>query len=200
MLICELPYLHISFEIVHGIFGTVSVVAAAPELRKTDLLEMYCGNGNHTCALAQFAKRVMAVEINPGLVAAAKENLVANQITNAHVLVADSHKFADTVLRRGTFVIKKMGRDGEEGEEGEEEDITFNFGAVLVDPPRCGLDTKTVKLVAKYDHILYISCNPDALFRDLKCLSKTHRIDRFAIFDHFAWTDHLESGVYLRAK
>jgi tRNA/tmRNA/rRNA uracil-C5-methylase (TrmA/RlmC/RlmD family) len=43
----------------------------------------------------------------------------------------------------------------------------FNFGAVLVDPPRCGLDSLTLSLVASYDHVIYISCCPDSLMRDL---------------------------------
>lgn len=44
----------------------------------------------------------------------------------------------------------------------------FRFGSVLVDPPRCGLDKLTLSLVAGYAHILYISCSPESLMRDLK--------------------------------
>jgi len=94
--------------------------------------------------------------------------------------------------------------------------IKFSFGAVLVDPPRCGLDDITCNLIKQYSHIIYISCNPVALMRDLvkicninndkeKRESKLelenkmrHVIQRFAIFDHFAYTEHLECGVYLR--
>ncbi len=46
----------------------------------------------------------------------------------------------------------------------------FKFGAVLVDPPRCGLDKLTLSLVAGYAHILYISCSPESLLRDLKAV------------------------------
>jgi len=48
---------------------------------------------------------------------------------------------------------------------------TFRFGAVLVDPPRCGLDKLTLSLVSGYNHILYISCSPESLMRDLKAVS-----------------------------
>ena len=181
--------------------------------------------GNHTCALARYARRVMAVEINPGLCAAANENLGRNGISNAEVLVGDSHAFAKQVLKWGSYELRRKSC----------EVVTYTFGAVLVDPPRCGLDSNTSRLVRRYDHIIYISCNPVALMRDLAiiCAPDTsdtpvdgtaadniaggtaagtaetadtpradegarHVIERFAIFDHFAYTNHLECGVYLR--
>ena len=76
----------------------------------------------------------------------------------------------------------------------------YNFSTVLVDPPRAGLDGKTRALVAGFRDIIYISCNPEALRRDLEELLQDHDIKRFAVFDHFAYTDHLECGCYLRRK
>mmetsp|Transcript_14379 Transcript_14379/g.32569 ORF Transcript_14379/g.32569 Transcript_14379/m.32569 type:complete len:130 (-) Transcript_14379:70-459(-) len=69
--------------------------------------------------------------------------------------------------------------------------------AVLVDPPRSGLDSDTLQLVTCYNHILYVSCNPEALHADLTHLSSTHCVRSFAVFDHFAYTNHLECGAYL---
>ena len=77
---------------------------------------------------------------------------------------------------------------------------TYNFGAVLVDPPRCGLDTLTLSLIASYDHIIYISCCPESLMRDLVSLLLTHNLVRIALFDQFAYTPHIETGVWLRIK
>jgi tRNA (uracil-5-)-methyltransferase len=71
---------------------------------------------------------------------------------------------------------------------------------VLVDPPRCGLDDETRGLVQLYDHILYISCNPSALLADLHVLSDAYTVERMAIFDHFAYSHHLEVGVHLRRR
>jgi tRNA (uracil-5-)-methyltransferase len=68
---------------------------------------------------------------------------------------------------------------------------------VLVDPPRAGLDDATVELVRKVDRILYISCNPETLKNNLQALSTTHKIDRYAVFDQFPYTHHIECGVYL---
>ncbi len=70
----------------------------------------------------------------------------------------------------------------------------------MVDPPRAGLDPKTTELVKQYEHIIYISCNPDTLVRDLEQLTETHQIVRHAIFDQFPYTHHIESGVMLSKK
>ena len=60
--------------------------------------------------------------------------------------------------------------------------------------------------MSQYRHILYISCSPESLRRDLGdlCLGElerppTHRLERMAVFDHFPYTPHIECGVYLRA-
>ena len=76
----------------------------------------------------------------------------------------------------------------------------FHFGVIVVDPPRKGLDAQTVRLVARYPHILYISCNPEALLGNLASLSTTHQVVRFAVFDHFPYTTHVECGVWLQLK
>ncbi|KXZ44370.1 hypothetical protein GPECTOR_68g341 [Gonium pectorale] len=69
---------------------------------------------------------------------------------------------------------------------------------VLVDPPRAGLDEFTVQLLkVEFDRIVYISCNPETLHANLRALAATHRIARFAAFDQFPYTHHLEAGVYL---
>ena len=118
-----------------------------------DLLEMYCGMGNHTVAVAQFVDRMVAVELNKNLCRAAKENLALNGIQNAIILTGDSRHFAERVLRKRVYTSKAG-------------DV-YDFKAVLVDPPRCGLDPSTLSMVANYDFIVYISCSPDSLCRDL---------------------------------
>ena len=69
-----------------------------------------------------------------------------------------------------------------------------------MDPPRAGLDPLTCKLIAQFDKIVYISCNPETLARDLKLLGVTHDAVRLAAFDQFPYSHHLESGVILRRK
>lgn len=153
-----------------------------------DLLELYCGNGNHTIALSAYFRRILAVELNKTLCEAAEENLLLNKIDNVTIVPCDSEKFAMSILRRQSYFDPK------------DTSITYSFGAVLVDPPRSGLDSKTRGMVSRYDYIVYISCNPDALVRDLKEICVSHDVANIAAFDQFAYTPHLEVGVILRKK
>ena len=75
----------------------------------------------------------------------------------------------------------------------------YRFECCLVDPPRAGLDHKTCRHLRRYRWILYISCCPASLLRDLADLSGTHSVTRSAIFDHFPNTQHLETAVLLEA-
>jgi len=74
------------------------------------------------------------------------------------------------------------------------------YDCCLVDPPRSGLDPSTLSLAQRFDHVLYISCNPDSLFRDLRLFTTTHDVTRYAVFDHFPGTRFIESGVYLKRR
>ena len=71
------------------------------------------------------------------------------------------------------------------------------FGALA----RCGLDAETLALVARFDHVLYVSCNPSALRANLDAaLGATHEVVRWAVFDHFAYSPHLECAVHLTRR
>lgn len=151
------------------------------------LLEMYCGNGNHTCALASEFKRVVAVEINPKLVDAARESCAMNGVTNAEIVLADSQHVSKR-LTRGQFTDAT-------GASVSPKD----FAAVLVDPPRAGLDDDTLKLVAEFEHVLYVSCGPENFFRNFETgLAHTHSIERFVLLDHFPYTQHVEIAAYMK--
>jgi tRNA (uracil-5-)-methyltransferase len=62
------------------------------------------------------------------------------------------------------------------------------------------MDLDTCKMVQKYRRILYISCNPETLQDNLETLNETHEITRFALFDQFPYTHHMEAGVMLERK
>lgn len=145
-----------------------------------DLLEMFCGNGNHTVALSPFFRQVFAVEINGFLVDAAKENLALNGIDNARVLKCDSSNFAMRVLKQQKYTWKEKVVDESISMEGAslttspssvERLIEYDFQAVIVDPPRAGLDRRTIQAVSQYPFIIYISCNPDRLLENLEEVS-----------------------------
>ncbi|SAG11787.1 tRNA (uracil-5-)-methyltransferase [Enterobacter cloacae] len=77
---------------------------------------------------------------------------------------------------------------------------SYQCETIFVDPPRSGLDSETEKMVQAYPRILYISCNPETLCKNLETLSQTHKVERLALFDQFPYTHHMECGVLLTAR
>ncbi len=153
---------------------------------KGDLLELYCGNGNFSLALARNFRRVLATEIAKPSVAAAQFNITANHIDNVQIIRMAAEEF--TQAMQGVREFRRL----------QGIDLTgYECETIFVDPPRSGLDDETVKMVQAYPRILYISCNPDTLCDNLKTLSQTHKISRLALFDQFPYTHHMECGVLL---
>ena len=60
------------------------------------------------------------------------------------------------------------------------------------------VDDLSLEFISKIKNIIYISCNPESLLRDCKKLQNTHKITKFALFDQFPYTSHIESGVILK--
>lgn len=154
-----------------------------------DLVELYCGNGNFTVALAENFRRVLATEISRTSVASANLNLAANAIDNAVVARMSAEEFAQALAGE---------KDGRRVSEMALDD--YDFTTVLVDPPRAGLDRQSCEQLRAYARIVYISCNPETLADNLEQLHDTHAIWRFALFDQFPWTDHCECGVLLERR
>lgn len=154
-----------------------------------DLLELYCGNGNFSIALAQNFRKVLATEIAKPSVDSAQYNIAANGVDNLIILRMSAEEF--TMAMRGEREFNRL----------KGVDLSaYQCNTIFVDPPRAGLDEATVKLVQDYDNILYISCNPETLQANMQVLGETHEIARFALFDQFPWTHHMEAGVYLKRK
>ncbi len=161
----------------------------ASQVATGDLVEFYCGHGTFTLPMAQQFNRVVACEVSKTSVNAARDNLEKNNISNVDILRMPSEQLSQVL--QGTLETRKV--------EGLALS-TCEFSTVLVDPPRSGLDALTVQQVAQYDNILYISCNPETLKSNLLDLSATHKIQRFALFDQFPYTHHIESGVFLTKR
>jgi len=151
-----------------------------------DLLELYCGNGNFTLALAKNFNRVLATEVAKPSVYSAQYNIEANKIDNVDIIRMSAQEFTQAINGERTFN-RLEGIDLS----------SYQCNTIFVDPPRAGLDDETVKMVQKYDNILYISCNPDTLKDNLNVFVKTHDIKRFSLFDQFPYTHHTEAGVFL---
>lgn len=154
-----------------------------------DLLELYCGNGNFSIALAPNFKKVLATELAGPSVEAAQYNIEANKISNLQIIRMSAEDFSDAMAGKREYQ-RLRGINLSD----------YECNTIFVDPPRAGLDNNTVALVQKYERILYISCNPHTLIANLETLSETHEIKRFALFDQFPYTDHMECGVLLVKK
>jgi len=154
-----------------------------------DLLELYCGNGNFTVALAPLFGRVLATEMSKTSVAAARYNLEANGVDNVTLVRMASEELSDAFA--GGREYRRM--------QGVEL-AGYRFSTLFVDPPRSGLDAATLALAAGFDRILYISCNPQTLRDNVAALQASHRIAAAAAFDQFPYTHHLECGVLLARR
>ena len=154
-----------------------------------DLIELYCGNGNFSIALAQNFSRVLGTEISKTSVKSAQVNIKANNIDNIDIVRMSSEEFSQAM--NGERKFRRL----------EGFDLTaYNYDTVLVDPPRAGLDKDSVELTSRFNKIIYISCNPHTLKDNLLELTKTHTIEKFALFDQFPYTAHIEVGVILTKK
>ena len=157
--------------------------------KDTDLVELYCGNGNFSIALAEHYRSILATEISKTSVNAAQYNIQENNIDNLIIARLSSEEFVQAL--QGEREFRRL----------EGIDLSgYQFESVLVDPPRAGLDDESVKQVQSYNNIIYISCNPETLCNNLEVLTQTHDIKRFALFDQFPYTHHTECGVLLTRK
>ena len=155
----------------------------------SDLLELYCGNGNFTLPLAKNFARILATEISKSSVDSAKRNMARNNISNIEFARLSSEEFTQAL--EGTREFRRLA---------DIDLASYNFSTVFVDPPRAGLDEGTCKLIERFERIVYISCNPDTLARDLSTLCQTHTLTALALFDQFPYTHHRECGVVLERK
>jgi tRNA (uracil-5-)-methyltransferase len=152
-----------------------------------DLCELYCGGGNFTIPLSTKFRKVLATEISKTSIKSALKNCELNNITTIGFIRMSAEEFVQGLQEVRVFNRLK--------------DINlkdYDFDTIFMDPPRSGLDDTTRALAKDFEQIIYISCNPETLHRDLNELTKTHEILQFALFDQFAYTNHIESGVILK--
>jgi tRNA (uracil-5-)-methyltransferase len=161
-------------------------IKQAKTVNRGDFLESYCGLGNFTIPLSKYFNRVLATEISKRSIYSAKENCELNSVENIEFIRLASEEMTEALNKTREFRrLKDVDLE------------SYNFSTVLVDPPRAGLDMATIELISNIENIIYISCNPETLARDLVELTKSHTIEDSAIFDQFPHTHHVESGVFL---
>ncbi|MDD3817557.1 MAG: tRNA (uridine(54)-C5)-methyltransferase TrmA [Thiovulaceae bacterium] len=154
-----------------------------------DMLELYCGAGNFTIPFAKKFRKVLATEISKSSINAAKENMELNGVSNIAFVRMSVEEFVQALDKVREFNRMK-GINIED----------YEIETIFVDPPRSGMDSDSCNFAARYKQIIYISCNPQTLQRDLEILCQTHEVVEIALFDQFPYTHHAEMGVKLLRK
>lgn len=147
------------------------------ETRDKIIFDLYSGTGTIAQMLAPVAKKVIGVEIVREAVEAAKENAGLNNLTNCEFIAGDVLKVLDEIE--------------------EKPDI------IVIDPPRDGVNPKALDKIIKFgvQELVYISCKPTSLARDLAVLQKQgYKVVRACAIDQFCYTVHCETVVKLSLK
>ncbi len=149
-----------------------------------ELVDLYCGCGSIGLSMADKARRVVGIEIEPSAVAYAKENATLNGIQNAHFWCGDAGK-PEALLSSAI------------------EELSLDPQVVVLDPPRKGCTPALLSYLAerKIPKIVYVSCNPETLARDAaQLISLGYEMGAVYPFDLFPRTGHVESVVRLSRK
>ena len=143
---------------------------------KEAVFDAYCGTGTIGIIASKKAKQVLGVELNGDAVRDAISNAKKNNAENIFFIEADA-----------TDLINDMAKEKE------------HFDVVFMDPPRAGASKAFLNslLKLKPEKIVYISCNPETLARDLKTLTKAYKVRKIQGVDMFPFTKHIESVVLL---
>ncbi|MBQ8681556.1 MAG: class I SAM-dependent RNA methyltransferase [Bacilli bacterium] len=139
------------------------------------ILDLYCGTGTIGIYVSEYCEQVTGIELNPSSVKDAKHNIKLNNLTNIKI---------------------------KQGDVGKILQAQNTYDAIIVDPPRSGLDKRTRKtlLKIKSPKLIYISCNPITLARDLNELQSLYNLEDITLFDMFPNTYHVECVMWLCLK
>lgn len=153
----------------------------AAKITKNDIIfDLYCGIGTISLFMAKYAKKVYGVEIVEQAIVDAKENAKINGIDNTEFIVGDTEKILDELINA-----RKIVPD-----------------AIMVDPPRRGLDNTSIDNILKIkpSRLIYISCNPATLVRDLAKFEEVYDVRKIKPVDMFPFTSHVECVTMMQLK
>ena len=148
--------------------------------KEDTVFDLYCGIGTISLFIAKYAKKVYGVEIVEQAIKDAKQNAKINNIENVQFIAGDTKiVLEDLIYKKGIIA-----------------DI------VIFDPPRKGLDNNSINNILKIKpkKIVYISCNPATLIRDLALFEKLYEVKTIIPVDMFPFTKHVECVSVLELK
>ncbi|MDI9540687.1 MAG: 23S rRNA (uracil(1939)-C(5))-methyltransferase RlmD [Bacillota bacterium] len=157
-----------------------NTVVSLANLSKEDVvLDMYCGVGTIGLVLSRYCKEVIGVEKVEQAVIDARENAKINNIDNATFICGDVEKVSKKLLKEGKC-----------------------FDCIIVDPPRKGCSKKTIQTLIDLNSkkIIYVSCDPSTLARDLALLKQQYNIEIIQPVDMFPQTYHVECIALLQRE
>ena len=153
----------------------------AANITKDDIVfDLYCGIGTISLFMAKYAKKVYGIEIVEEAIEAAKENAKINKVVNTEFIAGDVEQILDDLIHNKKIIPN----------------------IVMIDPPRKGLDNNSIKNILKIKpkKLVYISCNPATLIRDLSKLEEFYEIGFIKPVDMFPYTRHVECCALLEIK
>lgn len=165
-------FFQINKEINNKLFNIIN-----ENINKDDnLLDLYCGVGTLGINASLKAKKVIGIDNFENNIKDANENKLLNDIKNIEFIYGDASIFPKYIDK--------------------------NIDTIIVDPPRNGLNKFTLKNIIDYkpNKIIYVSCDPFTLVRDLKELMSVYDINKYYLLDMFPFTHHVESFVVLERK
>lgn len=147
--------------------------------KEENIFDAYCGIGTISLCASKYVNKVVGAEIVKEAIIDAKKNAKLNNINNATFVCGDAGEVLETLINNGE-----------------------KFSTVFVDPPRKGLDEKFIKHLLELapSKIIYVSCDPETLARDIKILAEKYEIQQVQPVDMFPMTFHVETVVSLIFK
>lgn len=154
------------------IYELIKNICIKNKLKK--VLDLYCGCGSISLFIANEVEKVVGVEINESSIKDALLNKELNNIKNAKFICSDTNNI----------------------------EFKKDYDAIIVDPPRSGLSKTVINKILdrNFKNIIYVSCDPITLLRDLKILNETYNIEFIKAFDMFPNTYHIETVTLLTLK
>ena len=167
-------FFQVNSRTVNKLYNKVVEYAIKDE-KKDNLVDLYCGTGTIGIYLSKYFNNIIGIELNKQAVEDAKENAKINSVNNIEFYAGDVGKIINDQVKADVIV---------------------------VDPPRSGLDkrTKDILLKIKANKIVYVSCNPLTLARDIKELDNGYELGDITLVDMFPNTHHVESVCVLCRK
>lgn len=155
-------------------------VKAAQISKNNVVFDLYCGIGTISLFMSKYAKKVYGIEIVEQAIEDAKENAKINNVENAEFIAGDVEKVLDDLINKKNVI----------------PDI------IMIDPPRKGMDENSIKNILKISpkKLVYISCNPATLVRDLAEFEEKYIIKTIEPVDMFPYSKHVECVSVLELK